>query len=317
MENMNKLTLQPKKRPKMMRSIIVSFSLFGLILLLYMYNPYYLMRPLQIREHEKHIDYKNSNLSMNKIGSVNNKIFDLIGIPNSLGHNYSVTRESRMRLFLKGNGNCAQQATGMGLVLDSLGHNYSIIHFLPKTGLLEGNGHSIVNFSADSIAFLVDPLLKMLPIVENGMSHYRLMHIEDLSNGCNLYSLSNQKTIGKLNSLYYDPVFASAYAEVDHHDINNYFNHNKTVIEFLRLDEGRYTRIFINAIAAITFKLPTFKVTKSGYINICGNYPNFIFLKYLAYFFILNTWCLILMVFIEMVNLITPKMINLYSSIKK
>jgi hypothetical protein len=291
---------------KLIIVIKVSSVLFGLNLLLYIYNPYYLLRPLQIVE-DNNAERTISNLYSFKTNVVPNEIYNLLAIPNSPESNYSVTRETRVKLFLQGRGNCSQQSTGMGLVLSNHGFNYSIVHFLPKVGLFKGAGHTVLNVIGDSISLLVDPILKIVPIVEDEMLDKRYMNIQDLSNRSNIYSTNSHKSVVNLSHRYWAPNFSSAYAEVSQSEMNKYFDSTKLLDGFLGLDDSKFKRTFVNGIMAFCWRLPQFKVKQGDYINLCHTYPNFVFLKYLGHFFIYNLYCLILLVFIFVVKFIKSK----------
>lgn len=105
-------------RPKLRLAIKVSFLLFGLNTLLYLYNPYYLLRPHQIEQNDN-VERINLNGPSNKIENVPNEVYNLLDIANSPMPNFSTTRETRVKLFLRGSGNCSQQSTGMGEVLSN------------------------------------------------------------------------------------------------------------------------------------------------------------------------------------------------------
>lgn len=282
--------------------IKVSLILFCLNLLLYLYNPYYLYRPYQI-EQDYNVDRIILNRPSIKIENVPNEVYNLIDIPNAHGPNFSTTRETRVKLFLSGIGNCSQQSTGMGEVLSNHNFNYSIVHFLPKKGLFNGSGHTIINVIRDSISFLADPMLKMIPIVEDEMHNKRLLNIQDLYSRSNVYQMNRYKSVINLNNEYWEPNFTAAYAEVSQSDLKKYYSFTKSFNRLLGLhDDSHSKRLLVNGVALLWGELPKFKVNHDDYIRLCRTYPNFVFLKYLVRFFVYNMYCLILLVFIYVVK---------------
>lgn len=289
-------------RQKLRLTIKVSSLLFGLNLLLYLYNPYYLLRPHQI-EQDNNVKRINLNGPSIKIENVPNEVYNLLDIANVPGPNFSTTRETRAKLFLQGVGNCSQQSSGMGEILSNDKFNYSIVHFLPKTGLYEGNGHTILNVIIDSISFLVDPSLKMVPIVEDEMLNNRLMNIQDLYNRSNIYQMNRHKSVVNLSNDFWALNFTAAYAEVSQSDMEKYFSSIESLIGLLGLhDDSNSKRILVNGVMLACWRLPTFKVNQEDYIKLCRFYPSFLFLKYLGHFFLYNFYFLILVVFIYVVK---------------
>lgn len=136
----------------------------------------------------------------------------------------------------------------MGLVVQSnYKFNYSIVHFLPKTGLFEGNGHTILNIRRDSISLLVDPFLKMMPIMEDEMLGNRLMNIQDLYNRSNIYQMNSNKSVVNLSDLNWASTFIVAYAEVSQTDMEKYYNATDLLTSLLGLeDDTNFKRIFVN-----------------------------------------------------------------------
>lgn len=302
----------PQPPPSMLRQnlrllIKVSSILFCLNSLLYLYNPYYLLRPYQI-EQDNNVDRIILNRPLNKIENLTNEVYNLLDIPNAPGPNFSTTRETRVNLFLQGIGNCSQQSTGMGEVLSNYNFNYSIVHFLPKTGLYEGHGHTIINVIRDSISFFADPVLKMIPIVEDEMHNKRLMNIQDLYNRSNVYQMNRYKSVINLTNELWKPSFTVAYAEVSQVDMEKYYRFTESFNRLLGLhDDSNSKRILVNGVALLSGDLPKFKVNHDDYIKLCRSYPNFVFLKYLSRFFVYNLYCLILLVFICVVNFLNSK----------
>lgn len=289
-------------RPKLRLAIKVSSLLFGLNTLLYLYNPYYLLRSHQI-EQDNNVERINLNGPSNKIENVPNEVYNLLDITNSPMPNFSTTRETRVKLFLRGIGNCSQQSTGMGEVLSNDKFNYSIVHFLPQIGLFEGNGHTILNVITDSISFLVDPILKMVPIVEDEMLDKRLMNIQDLYKRSNIYQMNRYKSVVNLNNEFWAPNFTVAYAEVSQSDMEKYFSSTGSLIRLLGIyDDSNFKRILVNSVMAVCWRLPTFKVNQDDYVELCRLYPSFVFLKYLGRFYLYNFYFLILMVFMYVVK---------------
>jgi len=287
-------------RQKLKLAIKVSCILFGLNALLYLYNPYYLLRPHQI-EQDNNADRIILNGASNKIENVPNEVYILLGIANAPGPNFSTTGESSLKLYLQGIGNCSQQSSGMGLALRNF--NYSIIHFLPKTGLYEGNGHTIFNLIKDSISFLVDPIMKMVPIVEDEMHNKRLMNIQDLYNRSNIYQMNRHKSVVNCSNEFWAPNFTAAYAEVSKFDIEKYYSSTESLLGLLGLsDDSNSKRILVNGVMLVCRRLPTFKVNQDDYIKLCRFYPSFVFLKYLGRFFVYNFYFLIFVVFIYVVK---------------
>ncbi len=297
------MNILPPPPPSVIRQnlrllIIVSSILLCLNSLFYLYKPYYLLRPYQI-EQDNNLDRIILNRPSNKIENVTNEVYNLLDIANAPGPNFSTTRETRVKLFLQGIGNCSQQSTGMGEVLSNHNFNYSIVHFLPKTGLYEGNGHTIINIIRDSISFLADPVLKMIPIVEDEMHNKRLMNIQDLYNRSNIYQMNRYKSVINLNNEFWEPNFTAAYAEVSQSDMEKYYSFTESFIRLLGLhDDSNSKRKLVNGVALLCGDLPKFKVNQDDYIKLCCTYPNFVFLKYLGRFFVYNVYCLILLVFI-------------------
>ncbi len=289
-------------RQNLRLSIKVSSILFGLNLLHYLYNPYYLLRPHQI-EQDNNVDRIILNGPSNKIENVPNEVYDLLDIANATGTNFSTTRETRVKLFLQGIGNCSHQSSGMGEVLSNDNFNYSIVHFLPKTGLYEGNGHTILNVIRDSISFLVDPIMKMVPIVEDEMHNKRLMNIQDLYNRSNIYQMNSHKSVANLSNEFWEPNFTAAYAEVRQSEMEKYYSSAESLLRLLGLhDDSNSKRLLVNGVILVCGDLPTFKVNQDDYIKLCRAYPNFVFLKYLGRFFVYNLYCLSLLVFIYVVK---------------
>jgi hypothetical protein len=185
----------------------------------------------------------------------------------------------------------------MGLVLNSYKYNYSIIHLLPKTGLFEGNGHTVLNVLGDSSSFLVDPLSKKILIIEDKMLNKRLMNKEDLRNRSKLYGINSQKSIVEIEPQFWESYqTVVAYAEVGQSDMNDYFNLTRFLGSLIGSDDARWKRIVVNAVAAIGGRLPTLKVEHSDYSRLIRSYPEFVFLKYLAYFFIFNVYFSVIVV---------------------
>lgn len=292
---------------KLIFVIKVSSFLFVLNSFLYIYNPYFLMRPLQIQE-DNNVGHIYSSASANNIHKVPTEIFNLLDISPSEGSNFSTTAETRERLFFQGIGNCSQLSSGMGLVLNRYGYNYSIVHFLPKTGLYSGYGHSILNVILDSISFLVDPVLRTLPIVEYRNSGMQLINFNNLSSRLNINNIKSYKSNVALNNNFWNSDFVLAYAEVSQSDMNNYFRYTKLLRNLLGLDDSKFKRTLVNAIMAVFWRLPTFKVNHDDYVKLCRAYSSFIFLKYLAHFFICNLYCLVFMLFIKVIKFINSKL---------
>jgi hypothetical protein len=276
---------------KLRISIKISSVFFGLNLALYLFNPYYLLRPLQIVVN-KDTEPSISNYFSNKFDVVNNEIYNLIAIPSKPGLNWSTTRKTRIDLFLKGIGNCSQKSSGMGLVLNSQHYNYSIVHFLPKKGLFKGYGHTILNVIRDSSSFLVDPTYNVLLIIDDKMFNKRLMNKQDLYNRFKIYGMNSKKSIFEIESEFWEPNYTSAYAEVSQSSMNNYFNFTNFLSSLFGSDDANWKRIIINGVAAICWQLPTFQVKQSDYISLTYSYPEFVFLKYLAYIFVFNIYFL-------------------------
>jgi hypothetical protein len=262
-----------------------------LILQLYIYNPYFLLRPLQISktfENEKTFSPEENSFKSYCIPEFLIPIFD---IPNKVGDNFSFTRSTRIKMYLNGVGNCSQKATGLGCILDSIGKKYSIIHFLPKQGMWEGDGHTVIRLE-DSVSFLVDPSNKIIPIINLKDKRFTLLDITQLRRGVdNLKSLNHLKiNYSRPIFKYYSNSFTMAYAEVSQESMNEYFDQNQLIQNLFNIKETKLSRLIINGIAAISFKLPKFYVTHVEYERIKEHYPKFIWLKILAIFFIINTY---------------------------
>jgi hypothetical protein len=281
------------------RFIFFSILFFLLNLSLYIYNPYYLLRPQQIQidnSLNRNID-KGNYVSVDDIPNV---LISLLRIPNAPGDNFSVTRKSRLNYFLNGQGNCSQLSTGMGLVLDSLKIDYSIVHFIPKNGLLEGAGHSVLRYKGEN-SFLVDPLFNLVPIVDTNSNSRRTIDLNELiGESIHLMNLSFFKYLdGTEPSKYYTSEFILTFAEVDKEEMNEFFSQNDFLVDLFQLSEGKVTRLIINGIAAITFNLPTFSVDSLSYSKILKDYPYFYFLVFLSYFFIFNLWLLTALIILK------------------
>lgn len=258
--------------------ILFSLSLFLLNLSLYIYNPYYLLRPQQI------VNSLNRDINKSNFVSVDDipkELISLLRIPYEQGENFSVTRKSRINYFLKGQGNCSQQATGMGLILDSLKMDYSIIHFIPKNGLFSGSGHSVLRYKGE-ISFLLDPLFKMAPLIETKSNTRRLIDLNELiGESIPLTDLCFFKYLDvPEHSKYYTSEFILTFAEVNKKEMNDFFSQNDVLVDLFHLNEGKDTRLIINGVAAITYNLPTFSVDSSGYSKIQNVYPYFSFLVF-------------------------------------
>jgi hypothetical protein len=273
-----------------------------LLLQLYIYNPYFLLRPLQISEiseiseNEKMFSAEEQFSESYCIPEYLIPIFD---IPNKGGDNFSFTRSTRIKMFLNGEGNCSQKASGLGCILDSIGKKYSIIHFLPCEGMWDGNGHSVIRLK-DSVSFLFDPIHKFIPIINLKDKRFTLLDISQLRRGVdNLKSLNHLEFnyLPSSISKYYSNSFTSAYAEVSQKSMNDYFDQNLLIQNLFNLKENKLSRLIINGIAAISFKLPTFYVTHVEYKRIKEHYPEFISLKILAFFFIFNTYLIFFLSF--------------------
>ncbi len=238
--------------------------------------------------------------------SIPNYLIKLLSIPNKSGNNFSVSRRTRIDYFLNGVGNCSQQASGMGCILDSLEKKYSIVHILPQSGLLNGSGHSIINYQ-DSVSFLIDPMYKSVICIDKGMSDNNFMKLSDLRS--RKYYSKNLKFIKFFDSpipiYYYSDSFAIAYAEVNQNEMRKYLYYNEIFINYLNLKESNFTRILINSIDAILFILPKFKVTTVEYKKILEAYPTFIWLKFLGYLFIFIFYILMALLFIKVIKCIS------------
>ncbi len=291
-------------RPRLRCAIKVSFLLFSLNLLLYIFNPYYLLRPLQIEQFNnvKNVFFTASTVSKDSVPPV---VLNLLKIPNSPERNFSTTRETRVKLFLEGNGNCSQQSSGLGELLRSnYNLNYSIVHFLPTKGLFEGRGHSILNVMInDSHSFLVDPILKLIPIMEDEKLGMRLMNFQDLHNSAKIYQMNVDKEVSTLNNEYWTSNFTVVFTEVSQIDMEKYYRTTESLLGLLGLkDDSEFKRKFVNGVAVMFGDLPTFRVSTSEYEKLLRAYPSIVYLRYLGYFFLYNFYFLIVMVIMYVIK---------------
>jgi hypothetical protein len=280
----------------------VSISFFIVLTIFYTSNPYYLLRPLQISENEG-IRPKISSPNIQDIKPLNNRISRLMSHPISEGYNFTVTRKSRINKFLRSIGNCSQNSTGLGLVLDSLGYKYSIIHFLPKKGLFEGSGHTILNVIVDTCSLLVDPMFKIFPVIEKEIKTFRYINKSDLKNKANILFM-NGENIVKQRERYWSNKFSTVYAEVSHNSMHKHFKNNERFVNLLGLKESRFNRLLINGISAATFNLPSFRLSSEDYDKLCHQYPKFKKLKFIAFLYIVNFWLMLILIFTNLFGLI-------------
>lgn len=273
-------------------------------LVLYLYNPYFLLRPLQIVVDEKKSLYNGYNLHTFE-KDIPFELFDLLKISNTSGSNYSITRQSLINKYLLGIGNCSQQSKGFGLILDSLGIEYSIVHFLPNKNLFEGQGHTVLRIINHKTFFIIDPIFKMVLAKEFRDSNKICIDLEDLRNRrIGNWNFNNIKVIDvKGSEKYYDNNYALCYAEVSQNDMNYFYLQNERILKILPLNEGKINRIIINGIAAITNKLPKFKVTETEFKNLTNIYPYFLLLKYIAFSFILSIYIFIFLLLVRIILL--------------
>lgn len=233
------------------------------------------------------------------------ELFDLLKISSIYGSNYSFTRQSMINKYLIGVGNCSQQSKGLGLIFDSLGIEYSIVHFLPKKKLFEGQGHTILRMKNHQTSFLIDPIFKMFPAKEFSDSNKICIDLQDLRiRRMGILNLNNIKVIDvKGSEKYYDNAFALVYAEVSQNDMNSFYSQNERILKILKLNEGKISNLIINGIAAITNKLPKFKVTETEFKILTNIYPYFLFLKYIAFSFILSIYIFIFLLLVRIILL--------------
>ena len=288
---------------KLINSILFFLGVYIFVtFLIFLFNPFYLLRPLQIIVQQS----ENSNqISRNYLSEtdVSINLLDLIKIENKRGNNYSVTTHGRINNYFQGIGNCSQQATAFGLILDSLGFNYEIVHILPKKNLLQGSGHSIIQVLTPSRNFLIDPLFKMMP----GITTYfndRLIDIYDLrsrtisDSNFHVFRVLQQK----IDTNYYRNSFAVAYARVNSVDMKEYFSQNDKIVKLFRLRETKINKLIINAIAALTFKLPKFEITKKEFHELLKYYPYFTVLKNYGLSFLISIYCFIFLITIKVIT---------------
>ena len=298
---------------------LINSTLFFLLvyifvaILIFVFNPFYFLRPLQIivQQSENSNQISRNNLSETDIPL---SLLDCLKFENNSGNNYSVTTNGRMDNYFKGIGNCSQQATAFGLILDSLGFNYEIVHVLPKKGLFQGSGHSIIQVITSSRNFLIDPLFKMMPGITK-YSNDRLIDIYDLrsrtisDSNFHIFRVLQQE----VDTNYYRNSFAAAYATVNSADMKEYFSQNDKIVKLFGLSETKINKLIINAIAALTFKLPNFEITKKEFQELLKYYPYFIILKYYGLSFLISIYCFIFLIAIKIITELRYFIINKFS----
>ena len=84
--------------------------------------------------------------------------------------------------------------------------------------------------------------------------------------------------------------------------MKEYFSQNDKIVKLFRLRETKINRLIINAIAALTFKLPKFEITKKEFHELLKYYPYFTVLKYYGLSFLISIYCFIFLITIKVIT---------------
>lgn len=283
------------------KKVIIPFIiLFLTSLSMYIYNPYLLLRPLQIIEMKRQ-DHQYF-ISKRVTGKRDIPLFllETLRRPNNFIKTHSFTKKSMYADFIDGKGNCSTLSYGAGVLLESKNINYSIVHLLPKHGLFEGRGHTILLYQ-DSSYFLLDSEIRSIPMMNDEAIIFS--ESSDFLKYKNKFNFLNIKhsDIQPILS-YYSDENTVAIAYVCQKDLDDFYDQNLFLLDLFDLKETEITKILVNSIACMTFKIPTIKVSSSDYAKLKIEYPELIWLKIYGIFFILNSYFLTSVLFISILK---------------
>ncbi len=256
----------------------------------YFLNPNYLDKPARIQIVDNYPKFNFTTKPGNK-----NILFSFLKKKKNLyGRTFAESRSSRINKFLKGYGNCANQASGLGILLNQIGCNYAIIHMINANEYFRGIGHSIIYTKLDDTFIFFDPLGGST-IKNNG----KFANFQDLLSaittgkiklGTSVININNPVAT---NNLFQNPNLDSIFVGVTiEKEIDKYYSY-LNLIGLEHHVQSNISQKIIRGSALMFNVLPKIYVSKGILKKNNFNFYKFYFFKLLTLVFVSLNWIII------------------------
>ena len=290
----------------MFKKAILTLIIINLFLVAYFYSrPYSFYKVIAIRTVKDFngiikTDTINSDLVTTKLISQ---------LPEKRGTVYSHNKEKRKQLFLKGFGNCSNQAVAMGTILSEQNKRFQVVHLMPVNEFLNGGGHTVLQTTFRDTLMIFDLLGRSILKKENHLINYK--DLDSLANNSSNQEIKFQilnTNRAKVES-YYNPDSNNNFiiAIVPDEEYKKFYSFTNYL--YTPEKETRLTQALFYSLTSLFNKLPHIYVQEKDVERLNKN-KDFKVDRFLSFALIINTWIIFSLVTISLFN-------KLYSRLKR
>jgi hypothetical protein len=290
----------------MFKKAILTLIIINLFLVAYFYSrPYSFYKVIAIRTVKDFnglikTDTINSDLVTTKLISQ---------LPEKRGTVYSHNKEKRKQLFLKGFGNCSNQAVAMGTILSEQNKRFQVVHLMPVNEFLNGGGHTVLQTTFRDTLMIFDLLGRSILKKENHLINYK--DLDSLANKSSNQEIKFQilnTNRAKVES-YYNPDSNNNFiiAIVPDEEYKKFYSFTNYL--YTPEKETRLTQALFYSLTSLFNKLPHIYVQEKDVERLNKN-KDFKVDRFLSFALVINTWIIFSLVTISLLN-------KLYSRLKR